>query len=218
MKQANKMVIYQVFPRWFGNMKSSLVKNGSKVENGVGKFSDFTPVALSKIKELGTTHIWYTGVIEHATNTDYTAYQIRRDHAAVVKGNAGSPYAIKDYYDIDPDLADNVPDRMKEFESLVRRTHEAGMKVIIDFVPIMWPASIIRMPRWHMWKTWGKKTILRKLSILIIISIIYRGRLCVCNSVLSRKILNIVNFRRKSRGMIASVPVPDKTTGMRRSS
>lgn len=63
MKQANKMVIYQVFPRWFGNMKSSLVKNGSKVENGVGKFSDFTPVALSKIKELGTTHIWYTGVI-----------------------------------------------------------------------------------------------------------------------------------------------------------
>ena len=83
MKQANKMVIYQVFPRWFGNMKSSLVKNGSKVENGVGKFSDFTPVALSKIKELGTTHIWYTGVIEHATNTDYTAYQIRRDHAAV---------------------------------------------------------------------------------------------------------------------------------------
>lgn len=108
MKQANKMVIYQVFPRWFGNMKSSLVKNGSKVENGVGKFSDFTPVALSKIKELGTTHIWYTGVIEHATNTDYTAYQIRRDHAAVVKGNAGSPYAIKDYYDIDPDLADNV--------------------------------------------------------------------------------------------------------------
>lgn len=135
MKQANKMVIYQVFPRWFGNMKSSLVKNGSKVENGVGKFSDFTPVALSKIKELGTTHIWYTGVIEHATNTDYTAYQIRKDHAAVVKGNAGSPYAIKDYYDIDPDLADNVPDRMKEFESLVRRTHEAGMKVIIDFVP-----------------------------------------------------------------------------------
>ena len=175
MKQANKMVIYQVFPRWFGNMKSSLVKNGSKVENGVGKFSDFTPVALSKIKELGTTHIWYTGVIEHATNTDYTAYQIRRDHAAVVKGNAGSPYAIKDYYDIDPDLADNVPDRMKEFESLVRRTHEAGMKVIIDFVPNHVAASIIRMPRWYMWKTWGKDNT-EKLSILIIL-LLYRGRL-----------------------------------------
>ena len=135
MKQINKMVIYQVFPRWFGNMKSSLVKNGSKVENGVGKFSNFTPVALSKIKELGITHVWYTGVIEHATNTDYTAYRIRKDHAAVVKGNAGSPYAIKDYYDIDPDLADDVPGRMKEFELLVERTHDAGMKVIIDFVP-----------------------------------------------------------------------------------
>lgn len=218
MKQANKMVIYQVFPRWFGNMKSSLVKNGSKVENGVGKFSDFTPVALSKIKELGTTHIWYTGVIEHATNTDYTAYQIRRDHAAVVKGNAGSPYAIKDYYDIDPDLADNVPDRMKEFESLVRRTHEAGMKVIIDFVPNHVARQYYSDAKMAYVEDLGQKDNTSKAFILIIISIIYRGRLCACNSVLSRKILNIVNFRRKSRGMIASVPVPDKTTGMRRSS
>lgn len=129
------MVIYQVFPRWFGNMNTSLIKNGTKADNGVGKFSDFTPLALAKIKELGITHVWYTGVIEHATKTDYTAYQIRKDHAAVVKGNAGSPYAIKDYYDIDPDLADDVQTRMDEFEALVRRTHEAGMKVIIDFVP-----------------------------------------------------------------------------------
>lgn len=133
--EMSKMIIYQVFPRWFGNQNSSLVKNGSLAENGVGKFSAFTNVALAKIKELGTTHIWYTGVIEHATNTDYTHYQIHKDHAAVVKGNAGSPYAIKDYYDVDPDLADRVTDRMKEFEVLVKRTHRAGMKVIIDFVP-----------------------------------------------------------------------------------
>ena len=135
MKQTNKMIIYQVFPRWFGNLKSSLVKNGDITENGVGKFSAFTLAALTKIKELGTTHVWYTGVIEHATQTDYTAYQIARDHAAVVKGKAGSPYAIKDYYDVDPDLAESVTDRMKEFEALVKRTHEAGLKVIIDFVP-----------------------------------------------------------------------------------
>lgn len=134
-KQTQKMVIYQVFPRWFGNLTSSPVKNGSISENGVGKFSAFTADALSKIKELGTTHIWYTGVIEHATKTDYTAYGIRKDHNAVVKGKAGSPYAIKDYYDIDPDLADSVSDRMNEFEELVSRTHAAGMKVIIDFVP-----------------------------------------------------------------------------------
>lgn len=129
------MIIYQVFPRWFGNTNTKPVRNGSLEENGVGKFSDFTPLALSKIKELGTTHIWYTGVIEHATQTDYTAYHIQKDHRAVVKGKAGSPYAIKDYYDIDPDLADHVENRMEEFEALVARTHDAGMKVIIDFVP-----------------------------------------------------------------------------------
>ena len=100
----DKMVIYQVFPRWFGNLNTSLINNGTKAENGVGKFSDFTPLALRKIKELGITHVWYTGVIEHATKTDYSTYGIRKDHAAVVKGNAGSPYAIKDYYDIDPAL------------------------------------------------------------------------------------------------------------------
>lgn len=129
------MIIYQVFTRWFGNTNTKPVRNGSLEENGVGKFSDFTPLALSKIKELGTTHIWYTGVIEHATQTDYTAYHIQKDHRAVVKGKAGSPYAIKDYYDIDPDLADHVENRMEEFEALVARTHDAGMKVIIDFVP-----------------------------------------------------------------------------------
>ena len=135
MEQKNKMVIYQVFPRWFGNLRPSPVMNGSLAENGVGKFSAFTPLALSIIKELGVTHVWYTGVIEHATKTDYTMFGIRKDHSAVVKGKAGSPYAIKDYYDIDPDLADNIQNRMSEFEDLVKRTHEAGMKVIIDFVP-----------------------------------------------------------------------------------
>ena len=134
-KKTEKMIIYQVFPRWFGNQNASLTPNGSLAENGVGKFSDFTPLALSRIKELGVTHIWYTGIIEHATQTDYTAYQIPKDHSAVVKGKAGSPYAIKDYYDVDPDLADDVNQRIAEFEALVDRTHQAGMKVIIDFVP-----------------------------------------------------------------------------------
>ena len=134
-KRKDKMVIYQAFPRWFGNMRPSPVRNGSLLENGVGKFSAFTPLALSKIKELGVTHIWYTGIIEHATTTDYTLFGIRKDHTAVVKGKAGSPYAIKDYYDVDPDLADNIHERMAEFEDLIARTRQAGMKVIIDFVP-----------------------------------------------------------------------------------
>ena len=90
---------------------------------------------MAEIKKLGATHIWYTGLIEHATKSDYTQYGIEKDHPAVVKGMAGSPYAIKDYYDIDPDLATKVPERMKEFEKLVMRTHKADLKMIIDFVP-----------------------------------------------------------------------------------
>jgi hypothetical protein len=114
----NKFIIYQAFPRWFGNNKPSPVKDGSLPSNGSGKFRDFTDEALAGIRELGTTHIWLTGIIEHATKTNYSAYGIKRDHAAVVKGNAGSPYAIKDYYDVDPDLSVNVYNRMNEFEAL----------------------------------------------------------------------------------------------------
>ena len=135
MNKENKIIIYQVFTRLFGNNNSHCIYNGGLRENGCGKMADFTTKALNEIRKLGATHIWYTGVIEHATQTDYRRYNIQPDHPAVVKGKAGSPYAIKDYYDIDPDLAQDVPERMKEFESLVRRTHQCGLKMIIDFVP-----------------------------------------------------------------------------------
>lgn len=130
-----KIIIYQVLPRLFGNSKIPAVQNGTLQENGCGKMADFTAKALGAIKRLGITHIWYTGVIAHATQTSYGRYGIRPDHPAIVKGKAGSPYAIKDYYDVDPDLAGSVPDRMKEFSSLVQRTHQAGLKMIIDFIP-----------------------------------------------------------------------------------
>ena len=133
MKQ--KAIIYQVFTRLYGNKNTTRKENGTLAENGCGKMNDFTPTALKKIREMGVSHIWYTGIIRHATQTDYSAYGIPRQHPAVVKGRAGSPYAIADYYDVDPDLAVSVPERMKEFEQLIERTHKAGMKVIIDFVP-----------------------------------------------------------------------------------
>lgn len=135
MNTNEKIIIYQVFTRLFGNNTMKCKANGTIEENGCGKLADFTTKALSEIKKLGATHIWYTGIIEHATQTNYSRYGIRPDHPAVVKGKAGSPYAIKDYYDIDPDLATSVPDRMKEFHNLVNRTHKAGLKMIIDFVP-----------------------------------------------------------------------------------
>ena len=131
----NKMIIYQVFTRLFGNDKTACIPHGNKTENGCGHFADFTQKALTEIQKLGATHIWYTGVIAHATQTDYTSYGIPSDHPAIVKGKAGSPYAIKDYYDVDPDLATKPEKRMKEFQNLIYRTHDAGLKVIIDFVP-----------------------------------------------------------------------------------
>ena len=130
-----KIIIYQVLPRLFGNDNRTHQPNGTIQTNGCGKMNDFTPRALEQIKALGATHIWYTGIIEHATKTDNSHYGIPSDAPAVVKGCAGSPYAIKDYYDIDPDIATSIPARMKEFEDLLSRTHKAGMDVIIDFVP-----------------------------------------------------------------------------------
>ncbi len=131
----DKLVVYQMMTRLFGNTETRNVTYGTAAENGVGKFNDITHAALAGIRELGATHVWYTGVIEHATMTDYTSFGIAADDADVVKGRAGSPYAIKDYYDVNPDLAVDVSLRMQEFEALVQRTHEAGLRVLIDFVP-----------------------------------------------------------------------------------
>ena len=135
MEQEGKMIIYQVFTRLFGNRGLRNKINGTLSENGCGKMDDFTNKALHEIKKLGATHIWYTGILAHASQTDYSAYGIPRNHPAVVKGKAGSPYAIRDYYDVDPDLAVHVDRRMEEFETLVQRSHTNGLKVIIDFVP-----------------------------------------------------------------------------------
>ena len=130
-----KIIIYQIFTRLFGNRKNVRKENGTIAENGCGKMNFFTSEILEQIKSYGYTHLWYTGIIRHATATNYSEYSIPRQHPAIVKGKAGSPYAITDYYDIDPDIAVDVTNRMAEFERLVDDTHKAGLKVIIDFVP-----------------------------------------------------------------------------------
>jgi oligosaccharide 4-alpha-D-glucosyltransferase len=133
--QPEKAVVYQVMTRLFGNTNTTNKPWGTIEENGVGKFADFTDAALAGIRELGTTHIWYTGVPHHALVRDYTAYGISNDDPDVIKGRAGSPYAVKDYYNVNPDLAIDPANRLAEFEALIERTHEHGMGVIIDIVP-----------------------------------------------------------------------------------
>lgn len=134
-QQDNKLMIYQMMPRLFGNKQSQNIPYGTIAQNGSGKFNDINDKAINGVKELGITHIWYTGVIAHASLTDYSKFGIPTADGDVVKGRAGSPYAIRDYYDVDPDLAVDVKNRMKEFEALLARTHKSGLKVIIDFVP-----------------------------------------------------------------------------------
>jgi glycosidase len=130
-----KTVVYQVFTRLFGNTNTTNKPWGTIEENGVGKFNDFTDKALKEIKDLGVTHIWYTGVPHHDVIRDYTKYGISNDDPDVVKGRAGSPYAVKDYYNVNPDLAVNVENRLEEFQALIKRSHKNGLKVLIDIVP-----------------------------------------------------------------------------------
>ena len=132
---SKKEVVYQVFTRLFGNKNTTNKPWGTIEENGVWKFNDFTDTSLREIKDLGVTYIWYTGVPHHALIRDYSAIGVSNDDPEVVKGRAGSPYAVKDYYNVNPDLAVNPAHRLQEFEALIARTHKVGLKVIIDIVP-----------------------------------------------------------------------------------
>jgi len=122
-----KPIIYQLFVRTFTNYNETRKHAGTLEENGCGKFEEITDKALKAIQDLGATHVWYTGVIRHATAA--------RNNPSITKGKAGSPYAITDYYDVDPDLAVDESKRMAEYESLIRRTHKMGLKVVMDFIP-----------------------------------------------------------------------------------
>ncbi|CAF2171876.1 unnamed protein product [Rotaria magnacalcarata] len=131
----DKLIIYEILVRLFGNQNLTNTIHGTIEQNGVGKMNDINDLALKELKRFGYTHVWYCGLLEHATITDYTVYGIRKDNPYIVKGLAGSPYAIKDYYDIDPDIAVDIPNRMSEFEKLIQRTHAHGLQVIMDFIP-----------------------------------------------------------------------------------
>lgn len=131
----NKIVIYQMMPRLFGNVKTVNKPFGSLEENGVGKLEGISNLAIDGIKNLGVTHLLLVGIIEHATTTDYTTYGIPADDADVVRGRAGYPDAVRDFYDIDPDLAVDMKNRSLEFDRLVERIHKSDLKVILSLNP-----------------------------------------------------------------------------------
>ncbi len=133
MQHNQKLIIYQAFPRIFTNTNANCVPWGTLDENGSGKLNDINAKVLKSLADMGINTLWLTGIIEMATKTSFPG--IPADNPNVVKGEAGSPYAIKDYYDVAPALAVDVNKRMEEFEKLVERVHNQGMKLIIDFVP-----------------------------------------------------------------------------------
>lgn len=133
LSMKEKLIIYQLFPRIFTNYKKHCIPGGTYEQNGSGKMNDITAKVLKSIKGLGVNTLWLTGIIEMATKTAFEG--IPADNPNVVKGEAGSPYAIKDYYDVAPCLASVPEKRMEEFLKLVKRIHRQGLKVIIDFVP-----------------------------------------------------------------------------------
>ena len=135
-KNANKRaVIYQLAVRYFGNSQGVNKHYGKIEENGVGKFADIDRVALEHLRGMGVTHIWLTGVLRQATNTDYSAFGLPPDDPKILKGRAGSFFAVKDYFDVCPDYAIDVTKRREEFKDLVARIRAAGLKVLTDIVP-----------------------------------------------------------------------------------
>ena len=126
-------VIYQLFVRHFSNFSTGAIPWGSREQNGCGTFNAVTDAALESIARMGVTHLWLTGVLRHATRSEYDG--LPADPACIVKGLAGSPYAVTDYFDVDPDLAECVEARRAEFAALLRRCRRWGMVPVIDFVP-----------------------------------------------------------------------------------
>lgn len=127
--------IYQLFVRLFGNANETRKQNGTLTENGVGKFNDINDAALVALREMGFSHIWLMGVLQQASGTDYSAIGQPPDDPDLLKGIAGSPYSIKDYFDVSPDYAVDPKERLTEFKALLDRLHRHQLKALIDFVP-----------------------------------------------------------------------------------
>ena len=128
-----RTVIYQLFVRHFSNFRRGGIPNGTRAQNGCGTFAGVNDAALEQLAQMGITHLWLTGVLRHATQTAHPGFPAHP--ACVVKGIAGSPYAVVDYFDVDPDLAEKPQQRMEEFRALLERVRRFGMVPVLDFVP-----------------------------------------------------------------------------------
>jgi glycosidase len=130
-----KPVIYQLVVRYFGNTSGANIVDGDIEQNGCGTFADVSDRALAELRRLGVTHVWLTGVLRQATLTDYSSIGLPADPPDIIKGRAGSFYAVRDCVDVCPDYAREPERRMSELEALIERIHAAGLRALIDLVP-----------------------------------------------------------------------------------
>jgi glycosidase len=133
--KTDKHIVYQMMFHLWGNQNTQVKRHGSAAENGVTKFKDLSSKGLQALKKKGYSHLYTTGILEHATMEDFSAFGSPLDHPQVVKGRAGSPFAIKDYFDVNPFLADKPAERLQEFSAMLDRVHKADLKLVLDFVP-----------------------------------------------------------------------------------
>ncbi len=109
-------VIYEIYPRAFSQQ---------------GNFNAIT-ARLDELKDLGVTILWLMPI-----------HPIGQEKK---KGTIGSPYAVRDYYGINPDYG--TADDLKR---LVREAHARGLKVIIDIVAnhTSWDSVLMKHPEFY---------------------------------------------------------------------
>jgi glycosidase len=116
-------VIYEIYPRNF---------------SAQGNFNGIT-ARLDELKELGATILWLMPI--HPIGEKAR------------KGTLGSPYAIKDYYAINPDYGTEA-----DLKKLIAEAHKRGLKVILDMVAnhTAWDSVMIANPEFYKQDASGK--------------------------------------------------------------
>lgn len=130
-----KSLIYQLMVRHWGGQSYEPASLAIEKRRPIGSFEAIDDIAISYLKSLSIDTVWLTGVICHATRSQCSIGDETIGGDVVVKGDAGSPYAITDYYAIHPFLSHDESQAEAQFDALVSRLKAAGLKVIIDFVP-----------------------------------------------------------------------------------
>jgi hypothetical protein len=127
------LVIYQLMVRTFGNTNETRKTTERSPKTAAEPSTTSSPPRSRRSNPWASPMLWLTGVLEQASGTAYPTRPA--DPPDILKGIAGSPYAIRDYFDVCPDYAQDPDKRLDEFKALLDRCRAHGFKVIIDFVP-----------------------------------------------------------------------------------